>query len=60
MCSPMAGGGLGIRKITTFNKALPGKWLWQYGVEETHLWGRVIVLKVGRNGGAGRGSYGCG
>ena len=45
-CSPMTGGGLEIRKITTFNKVLLGKWLWQNGVEETCLWRQVIALKL--------------
>ena len=27
VCSPIECGGLGIRKITTFNKVLLGKWL---------------------------------
>ena len=47
VCYPFVDGGLGIRKITTFNKALLGKWLWHYGVEETRLWKRVIALKFG-------------
>ena len=44
---PIAKGGLGIRKLTTFNKALLGKWLWRFGIEENRLWRRVVALKFG-------------
>uniref|UniRef100_A0A7N2LG27 COP9 signalosome complex subunit 8 n=1 Tax=Quercus lobata TaxID=97700 RepID=A0A7N2LG27_QUELO len=65
VCAPKANGGLGIRKLTTFNKALLGKWLWRFGVEETRLWRRVVALKFGEEWGGwssklGRGVHGCG
>ena len=50
---PIAKGGLGIRKLTTFNKALLGKWLWRFGIEENRLWRRVIALKFGEELGGG-------
>ena len=50
---PMANGGLGIRKLTMFNKALLGKWLWHFGIEENRLWRRVVALKFGEEWGDG-------
>ena len=44
---------LGVRKLTTFKKALLGKWLWQFGIEETRLWRRVVALKFGEEWGDG-------
>ena len=55
MCAPLENGGLGVRKITTLNKALLGKWLSQFGVEETRLWRRVVALKFGEEWGGGDG-----
>ena len=47
VCAPLENGGLGVRKLATFNKALLGKCLWRFGVEETRLWRRVVALKFG-------------
>ena len=55
ICMPKANEGLGIRKLTTFNKALLGKWLWRFGVEENRLWRRVVALKFGEDWGGGGG-----
>ena len=53
MCMPIANDGLGIRKLTTFNKALLGKWLWHFGIEENRLWRRVVAGKFGEELGGG-------
>ena len=65
MCAPLKNGGLGVKKLTTFNKALLGKWLWRFGIEETRLWRRAVPLKFGEEWGGwtsklGRGVHGCG
>jgi len=49
MCMFMANGSLGIRKLTTFNKALLGKWLWRFGIKENRLRRRVVALKFGED-----------
>ena len=51
VCTPIANSGLGIRKLTTFNKALLGKCLWCFGIEENRLWRRVVALKFGEEWG---------
>ena len=65
ICVPMENGSLGIKKLTTFNKALLGKWLCRFGIEETRLWRSVIAMEFGEEWGGWtsklrRGSNGCG
>jgi hypothetical protein len=64
VCSPVQQGGLGVRHLIPFNLALLGKWLWCFGLEESHLWRRVMAAKygVGRGGwfsNTTRGTHGC-
>uniref|UniRef100_A0A2N9J5R7 Reverse transcriptase domain-containing protein n=1 Tax=Fagus sylvatica TaxID=28930 RepID=A0A2N9J5R7_FAGSY len=47
VCQPIHSGGLGIRNLRMFNKALLGKWLWRFGNEREALWRQVIVAKYG-------------
>ena len=65
VCAPISNGALGIRKLTTFIKALLEKWLWRFGKEENRLWRRVVALKFGEEWGGwtsklGRGVHECG
>ena len=51
VCKPLQAGGLGIRRLGSFNSALLGKWLWRYGMETDALWKRVIEAKYGNSWG---------
>jgi hypothetical protein len=47
VCASFQCGGLAVRNIRLFNKALLGKRLWRFGAEREALWRRVIELKYG-------------
>ena len=47
ICTPIQVGGLGIRNVAVFNKALLGKWLWRYATEPIALWRWVVDSKYG-------------
>jgi hypothetical protein len=49
VCSPISNGGLGIRNLRIFNKALLGKWLWRYAHERGAWWKSVVDAKYGSN-----------
>jgi hypothetical protein len=53
VCTPIAQGGLGVRTLLSFNKALLGKWLWRFGVEDSKFWRRVLAAKYGVKGEVG-------
>uniref|UniRef100_A0A2N9GD56 Reverse transcriptase domain-containing protein n=1 Tax=Fagus sylvatica TaxID=28930 RepID=A0A2N9GD56_FAGSY len=62
---PCSWCGLGVRKVALMNRALLGKWMWWFGMEETHLWRRVIAEKYGVEGRGWfsktpKGPHGCG
>ncbi|KAL5563602.1 hypothetical protein UlMin_033349 [Ulmus minor] len=52
VCKPKELGGLGIGNLILRNKALLGKWLWRFPLEQHSLWATVIRSKYGldRNG----------
>ena len=63
VCTPIQYGGLGIRKVAVFKKALLGKWLWRYANEPMSLWRRVVDSKYGSQWGGwcsnrGQGAHG--
>ena len=47
ICAPIQQRGLGVREVVYFNKALLGKWLRQFAMEEQALWRTVVARKCG-------------
>lgn len=46
VCKLKAFGGLGIKDLATFNKALIGKWRWRFVTEPNSFWCRVIKSQL--------------
>ena len=42
---PKRKGGLGIKDVRTFNKALLGKWRWDILHQNKELWARILESK---------------
>jgi hypothetical protein len=43
VCSLISKGGLAVRKLLKFNRALLGKWLWHYGHEREVWWSQNLA-----------------
>jgi len=44
-------GGLGVRQLREFNRALLGKWCWRMLVDRKGLWYRVLAARYGEEAG---------
>ena len=42
MCKDKRSGGLGVKNMFWFNKALLSKWCWRFATERGALWNEVI------------------
>jgi hypothetical protein len=60
VCTPIREGGLGIRNLKCFNRALLGKWLWRYACEPGAWWRKVVEAKYGLERGGWRSKVGVG
>ena len=65
MCEDKSKGGLGVKSLGPFNRALLGKWVWRFANEKRALWNQVIRRKYEEERGGWRSceareSYGVG
>ena len=51
VCSDIRKGGLGVRRLSTLNRALLCKWNWRFANERETLWRHVISRKFGEEEG---------
>ena len=54
MCLDKRRGGLGVKSLGAFNRALLGKWVWRFANERKTLWNQVIRGKYGEERGGWR------
>jgi hypothetical protein len=46
-CTLKNSGGLGVRNMLQFNRALLGKWLCRFAMERSALWRKLVGIKYG-------------
>jgi hypothetical protein len=51
ICTPIISGGLGLKNMIQFNRALLGQWLWRYVMKREALWRSVVDAKCESLGG---------
>ena len=51
MCKDKRSGGLGVKSLFWFNKALLSKWCWRFAIERGPFWNEVIRGKYGEQEG---------
>ena len=51
ICLDRRKGGLGVKSLSTLNKALLCKWSWRFANERGALWNQVIMGKFGEERG---------
>ncbi|RVW15066.1 putative ribonuclease H protein [Vitis vinifera] len=54
VCLDKRSGGLGVKSLGAFNRALLGKWVWRFENERKVLWNQVIRGKYGEERGGWR------
>jgi hypothetical protein len=47
ICLPKEQGGLGIKNLATFNKALLAKWKWRFLTESGAVWAELLRFRYG-------------
>jgi hypothetical protein len=52
VCCPIKSGGLGVRNLLQFNRAMLGKWLWRYAMNREALWELVVDTKYNSSRGS--------
>jgi hypothetical protein len=47
ICLPKDQGGLGVKNLTLFNKALLSKWKWRFLTNDTAVWSELLRFRYG-------------
>lgn len=46
VCQSKRKGGLGIRNLSSLHRALLGKWIWRFVMENNSIWKTIIFIFI--------------